>query len=159
MTGFPLELYPPTFAFFLLVLLLTFVPKEKYKELFWFGLIWGYLGSTVLVFFFSTVFKLFHYERVMPTITFGGPLWLTFAWIPTIMLYLHYLPTRKEWYVFPLYLVAFSVAGTEVERIFNRCGYLVYSHWSPVYRFFLSLVWFYLVALHYRHWYPVEEKG
>ncbi len=157
MSGY-IEFYPPVFALFLLVLLLAFVPKEKYKELFWFGLIWGYLGSTVLVFFFDTVLHLFHYERIIPSIMFGGPLWLTFAWIPAIMLYLHYLPARKEWYVFPFYLVAFSVAGMEVDVAFNRCGYLVYKHWSPFYRFFLGLVWFYLVALHYRRWYPAGGK-
>jgi len=158
MPGIPLELYTPVFAFFLLILLLTFVPKENFKKLFWFGLIWGYLGASVTAFFLSTVLNLFNYERIMPFIMFGSPLWLTFAWIPAIMLYLHFLPTRKEWYVFPLYLAAFSAAGMEIDGVLNRSGLLIYNHWTPFYRFLLSLGWFYLTTLHYRRWYPVERK-
>ena len=152
MSMIPLEYYAPVFGLFLLLLLVIFVPRERYKELFWFGLVWGFLFSTAATFLISEVFHLFHYERVKPFILFGAPLWLTFAWIPAVMLYLHFLPEGGEWYVFPLYLVGFAVAGMEIDGVLNRGGLLLYDHWTPFYRFLLSLIWFYLVALHYRHW-------
>lgn len=152
MTVIPLEYYAPVFAIFLLFLLVIFVPRERYKELFWFGLTWGFLLNSIMVFLISEVFNLFYYERVMPFIMFGAPLWLTFAWIPTIMLYLHFLPERDEWYMFPLYLIGFGVAGMEIDGVLNRGGLLLYNHWTPFYRFLLAIGLFYLVALHYRRW-------
>ena len=151
MSVIPLEYYAPVFGLFLLLLLVVFVPRERYKELFWFGLVWGFLFSTAVTFLFSEVFHLFHYEKVKPFILFGAPLWLTFAWIPAVMLYLYFLPDGGEWYVFPLYLLGFAVAGMEIDGVLNQGGLLVYDRWAPFCRFILSLAWFSLVALHYRH--------
>lgn len=52
MSVIPLEYYAPVFGLFLLLLLVVFVPRERYKELFWFGLVWGFLFSTAVTFLF-----------------------------------------------------------------------------------------------------------
>ena len=121
MSVIPLEYYAPVFSLFLLFLLVIFVPRERYKELFWFGLVWGFLFSTAVTFLISEVFHLFHYERVMPFILFGAPLWLTFAWIPAVMLYLHFLPEGGEWYV--LHTVGLPSPGWKLTGFSTRAGF------------------------------------
>ena len=62
MSVIPLEYYAPVFSLFLLFLLVIFVPRERYKELFWFGLVWGFLFSTADLSYLRGI--PFHYERV-----------------------------------------------------------------------------------------------
>lgn len=95
------------------------------------------------------ILKLFEWQHTMPFNFYGHPTWINVAWLLSIMLYLHFLPTQKEWYYFASYLFGFATASAVIDKIFNQIGMLQYSHWNPLYRFFIALIWFYGAAYHY----------
>ena len=121
------ELYYPSCAMFLFVLALVLVPKDKFKTLFWHGLVWGFLASYLFAWIFGMELQLFEYQLAEPFKVFGVCLWLAFAWIPAIMIYLHYLPSSELWYAFPLYLLIFSLASASLDEVFHGAGLLKYN--------------------------------
>lgn len=146
MPGVPTEYYYPLFASFMLILTIVYVPKEEFGRLFWTSLLWGYFMSALYIPTFSGLFHLFHYVRVKPFVFLGAPVWLNVAWLSALMFYLRFLPTRKVWYVFPLYVFIFAWASATLDRVFNEAGLLIYTGWNPFYQFILAYAWFYGAA-------------
>ena len=124
--GIPVEYYYPIFSGFMFILAYLLIPREKFTNLFWFGLIWGFLFSIIYVLIFGNLFNLFRYQHVEPFTFYGSPLWINFAWIFAIMLYLYFLPQQRIWYLFPLYIFTFSIASAALDTIFNKTGMLEY---------------------------------
>lgn len=149
--------YYPVFAAIMLILVVLFLTKKEIKELFWYGLIWGFLGSLIFIFLCSGVFHLFEFKRIYPFLYLGvSPVWNNLAWVPTIMIYIHFLPSKKERYFFPLYLFTFAILSTLIDDIYQHLGMMKYIHWNLFYRFIIALVWFYGVTWHYN---KVKSKG
>lgn len=146
--GIPVEYYYPIFSVFMFALAYLLIPREKFTNLFWYGLIWGFLFSIIYVLIFGNLFNLFRYQHTEPFTFLGSPLWLNFAWIFAVMLYLHYLPQETVWYLFPLYILSFSIASAALDMVFNKTGMLEYINWNPFYRFILMLIWFYGLKVH-----------
>lgn len=148
MIGLPIEIYYPAFTFLMLFLTIIFVPKNKFKSLFWLSLIWGFLFSIFFVFVFGGLLNLLQWRHAEPFSFYGAPVWLNVAWLLAIMIYLYFLPTQKEWYYFASYLLGFAFASAILDKIFNQIGLLDYIHWNPFYRFLVALFWFYGAACH-----------
>jgi hypothetical protein len=139
------------FTLFMGVLTVILVPKEQYRPLFWPSLVWGFgVSFLAAIFFGRDVLNLAIYVKDEPFTFLHSPLLLNFAWFETMMLYLNYLPTRKVWYVFPVYVIIFALASTGLQEVFHNAGLLIYKHWNNIFRFLVSLVWFYGAARHYR---------
>lgn len=149
-------LYYPALAFLLWALVLSFIPKEQIHRLFWLSFLWGYLGSKAFAVIIGNLLHLYRWKHAMPFEFLGAPHWLVLGWAFSLMLYFYFLPKTKEWYAFPAYLFAFSLASAALDRIFNQAGLLEYIHWNPFYRFLLAFAWFYGAAKHYRY---LVEKG
>lgn len=149
--GVPIEYYYPALAFLLLALVVLFIPKEDFKRLFWISFLWGYLGSKSFAFVVGEVLHLYQWKHAMPFKFLGAPHWLVLGWGLAMMLYLYFLPKSKEWYVFPVYLLIFTMASAALDQIFHNAGLLEYIHWSPLHRFVLALLWFYGAARHYNY--------
>jgi hypothetical protein len=88
MFGIPLALYYPIFTLLILLLTIILVPKDQFKVLFWFGLLWGFLGSMVFVLITSDLLHLLAWRHILPFSFYGNSIWLNIAWILSIMLYL-----------------------------------------------------------------------
>lgn len=149
MKQMPVEIYYPALAFVLWGLVLSLIPKAEIKRLFWLSLIWGYLGSKGFIIVFSGLLNLFQWKHAMPFVFLGAPHWLVLGWIFAIMLFLYFLPKTREWYVFALYVLAFSLSSAALDKIYNQAGLLEYIHWSPWYRFLIAMTWFYGAARHH----------
>lgn len=157
MPGVPIEYNYPILALLLFGIVLSFIPKEEVRRLFWISFLWGYLESKLSVFIFSKIFKCYQYRYAMPFEFLGAPHWLVLGWTFTLMIYFYFLPKTKEWYAFPIYLFAFTLTSTALDKIMNQIGLLEYINWNPFYRFIIALLLFYAAARHYR--YLIEKNG
>lgn len=145
----PVELYYPLLAVFMWLFALVLIPKDKLKTLFWYGLVWGFLAGKLMGFVCGAWLNLYAYQLVEPFKFLGGSLWLSFAWIPAIMIYLYYLPMNELKYTFPLYLLAFALASAGIDEVFHAAGLLNYNFWNPFFRFIIAIFWFWGVKVHY----------
>jgi hypothetical protein len=156
MFGIPVEMLYPIFALFLFGLAIIFIPRDKFKDLFWVSLIWGYMFS-ILSAFLGREFGLFEWRRIFPFEFLGSVQWLDFAWIFAVMLFLYYIPESKGWYIYPSYLTIFSVASAAIDMIFHELDLLAYINWNPFCRFGLALFWFYGATVHHRYQLKQDE--
>ncbi len=150
MFGMPVELAYPLFSLFLFFLAVILIPRDKFKDLFWVSLLWGYMFS-ILSAFLGKQLGLFEWEHIFPFEFLGSVQWLDFAWIFAVMLFLYYIPESKGWYVYPSYLAIFSLASAAIDMIFHELGLLTYVNWNPFCRFGLALLWFYGATVHHRY--------
>lgn len=152
----PLILHYFAFPLILLTLMVIFLNRKEIRALFWFGLIWGSLLTTIIIFMISGVFNLVEYRHVYPFSILKLPLLFDLAWTPAIIMFVHFLPAKKTGYAYYTYLLVFAFINSANDEVFHQIGLLEYIHWSPVYRFLISLPYFYWVAVHYA---DLKSKG
>jgi len=152
----PLILYYIAFPLGLLTLMVVFLNRKQIRSLFWFGMIWGSLLTTLLIFIFDDVLNLVKYQHAGPFTIFGLPLLFDLAWTPAIIMFVHFLPDKEMKYAFYTYIVLFCLLNASNDEIFHQVGLLKYIHWSPIIRFLISLPYFYWVAIHYLN---LRSKG
>lgn len=152
----PLILYYFAFPLFLLVLMVAFLDRKEIKSLFWFGLIWGSVLTTIIIFIIADIFNLVKYQHVKPFTILGLPLLFDLAWTPAVLLFLHFLPKKKPRYAYYSYIIVFCLINAANDEVFHQIGLLEYIHWSPLYRFLISLPYFYWLAIHYIN---LKSKG
>lgn len=134
----------------MVLLVVFFVPRPQFPELFWFGLLWGFLGTIAFESIFGKVLGLFNWQHIAPFEFLGQSLWVCLAWIFSIIFYLSNLPETRGWFYYLVYLLAFSIASAALDKVFYQVGLLNYLHWNPFYRFLVALVWFHGAYLHYK---------
>ena len=144
------KIYYPAFALCMLFLLLAFVPRQVIRKLFWFSLLWGSTIDAFLIMLFKYL-NLYRYVDVEPFNFFGAPMWLSLSWSPAVILFLYFLPPRKEWYYFVFYLAAFSTVGTAIAMFFTQAGLIKEFHWNELLRFPIQFLWFYGTAKHFQY--------
>ena len=152
----PLVLYYFAFPILLLGLTIIFLNRKTIKSLFWFGLIWGSGLTTLIIFIADNLFNLVKYRHADPFTFFHLPVFFDFGWTPAIMMFLHFLPSKKTGYGFYVYIITFSIINSINDEIFHQVGILEYIHWTALVRFLISLPYFYLVAAHYLN---LKAKG
>ncbi|MEW6031752.1 MAG: hypothetical protein AB1645_02540 [Bacillota bacterium] len=119
------------------VVALLAIPQEHFRRLIPFGIIAGFaLGLLVNILAFS-IFGLYGFGQVMWPIL-GIPFWAILAWVPSVILFVYFLPehslARLGW------LLLFPAGFTLIEFFFLRAGLRVYSPgWNLAYAFVLSL--------------------
>jgi len=146
----PLVLYYFAFPLGLLLLLVIFLNRKEIKSLFWFGIIWGTILTTIIIFILSNIFHLLTYQHVYPFTIFNLPLFLDLAWAPAIIIFIHFLPDKKVGYAYYTYIVFFALLNGANDEVFHQIGLLKYIHWNPFFRFLISLPYFYWLAVHYQ---------
>lgn len=150
MPKLPNRLYYPAFALVMLFFVLVFIPRAKIQKFFWFSLLWGTGLDTALIWLFKSL-NLYHYVNAEPFEFYGSPFFINFSWATAVMLFLHFLPLRKEWYVLPIYLSSFGLVGLYIGVFFTNAGLIVETHWNELLRFPLVTLCFYACYKHYRH--------
>ena len=137
------------FALGLLFLLLVFMPKHDIRRLFWLGLLWG-SGSSFIVEHIYHFVGLTKYKHVEPFNIGFLPLWTIAAWTPAIMLFIYFLPKRKEKYIYCLYLVMWSAFTSFVAVTFRNLGILVFLRGGPWIWFVGGFASYYLLSKFHR---------
>ena len=145
----PLVLYYFAFPILLLGLAIIVLDRKKFKSLFWFGLIWGSVLTTIIIFICDNLLNLVKYRHADPFTFFHLPVFFNFGWTPAIMMFLYFLPPKKPMYAFHIYILTFCIVNSINDELFHQIGLLEYIHWSALVRFLISLPYFYFVAFHY----------
>lgn len=146
--GLPIELHYHKFVILMVLISVITVPREKFGRYFWVSLVWGYLGTFLFTWICSDLLHLFEWRYLEEIKFMGANHWFALAWAMAIMVYLRFLPTRQAWYVFPIYLLVFSISSAALDLNFHKLKMLEYYHWNPFYRFLVALIWFYGAAKH-----------
>ena len=152
----PLILYYFAFPILLLGLAIIFLDRKTLKSLFWFGLIWGSVLTTIIIFICDNLFNLVKYHHADPFTFFHLPVLFDLGWTPAIMIFVNYLPDKKTGYGYYAYIVTFAIINAVNDELFHQIGLLEYIHWSALIRFLISLPYFYFIAVHYLH---LKSKG
>jgi MFS family permease len=124
---------------------IALIPKEKYKKLFIYGLLFGGLGDTIIVTLFSKIFPLYQYKNmgafnILGLFSIGTPITWTFVF--AIFLYL--LPVRKVFLV--PYIITFLGFNVAMGMVMHSLGLFEYN--KPLYQY-LDLIDFtlwYIIA-------------
>lgn len=149
MLDLPYLYYYLIFAFGLLFLILAFIPKPEIQKLFWFGMLWG-SGVDLIVENIYHFLHLTRYEHVKPFNIGVLSLWTVLAWTPAIMLFVYFLPQRKEKYLYWIYLILWSTAVSFVAVILKQLDILVFINGGPWIWFIGFFIFAYLITKHYR---------
>lgn len=145
----PFVLYYFAFPLILLLMMVTFLNRKEIKTHFWFGLIWGTVVTTLIIFMVDHVLNLVKYRHVYPFTILNLPFLFDLAWTPAILLFLHFLPRKEVRYAYHAYLITFCLINAANDEIFHQIGLLDYIHWNPFCRFLISVPYFYWLAIHY----------
>jgi hypothetical protein len=156
LTNDPLIFYYFAFPLGLIVFMTILMNRKEIQSLFWFGLIWGSVFTTVIIFLVDDVFNLVEYQHAYPFTIFKLPLLFDLAWTPAIIMYLHFLPKPKLGYAYYSYIITFCLLNAANDEVFHQIGLLKYIHWNAFYRFLLSVPYFYWLAVHYA---DLESRG
>lgn len=141
-----MEIYSPAAAVVMLFLVWYFVPKEKFKELLWYGLTFGFIGNAFFLAMGGEVFSLFRWVNVHPFRFLGYSIWDDLLLIFMVIFFLNFLPKPTHKVMFWVYIMAFAVIHAMHDQIFHQVGLLNYYHWNPFFRFIMGLVWFFGIA-------------
>jgi hypothetical protein len=134
----------------MLFFVLVFIPRKELAKTFWFSLLWGSGLSLILILLFKTL-NLYHYVKADPFDFYGSPIFINLAWATAVMLFIHFLPVRKERYVLPLYLSMYAVLGVFIGTFLTKAGLIVEAHWNELLRFPVVYLSFYACLKHYQY--------
>ncbi|HEX3047999.1 MAG TPA: hypothetical protein VHY08_24820 [Bacillota bacterium] len=152
----PLTIYYFAFPLCLLILTIVFLNRKEIKSLFWFGLIWGTVLTTIIIFILDNILNLVKYQHVYPFTIMNLPLFFDLAWTPAIMMFVHFMPDKKTGYPYYAYMIFFCLINAANDEVFHQIGLLKYIHWNPFFRFLISLPYFYWIAIHFQ---SLKAKG
>jgi hypothetical protein len=127
------------------------VPQESFRKLVPFSLLAGFGLAMLVNLMGASIFRLWGFTQLSWPIL-GTPFWVLLAWVPTVIVFVYFLPTsslpRLAW------ILLFPTAYTAIDYLFLRAGYRFFSpDWNLAYAFLLSLgihlliLSFYLVSV------------
>lgn len=144
------SLYYPAFAATMLFLVLVFVPRKEIKKIFWFSLLWGTGVDMFLILLFKLL-NFYHYINAEPFDFYGSPIFINLTWSTAVILFIHFLPARKEKYILPLYVGMYALLGVFIGVFLLKAGLIVETHWNELLRFPVIYLWFFMCHKHYLH--------
>lgn len=138
-------------AVVLWVVALLAVPQEDFRRLVPFGLIAGFGLALLINLFGGPILGLWGFRQLAWPIL-GIPFWVLLAWVPSVILFVHFLPgnalARLAW------ILVFPAIYTGLDYYFLQTGLRFYSpNWSLPYAFLLGvgshllILSFYLVSV------------
>lgn len=130
---------------------LILVPPRRFGGLLPIGIIAGFFLALVIQYIAIDLLNLWRFN-----LTFAGPsvyrvpLMLPLAYIPEVILFIHFFPVNNVSRVF--YIFLFALANTLVEWGFVGAGLRFYVHWNVLFTFALAVIlhlvvlWLYVAA-------------
>ena len=146
----PNSLYYLAFALTMLFFVLVFIPRKILQKIFWFSTLWGVGLDLILILLFKKL-NLYHYVNDAPLDFCGSPILINLSWACAVMLFIYFLPARKERYIIPLYLGTFALIGTFIGFFLINAGLIVETHWNELLRFPVVYLAFCAVYWHYQY--------
>jgi len=137
--------------------MLTLVPRQNIRQLFWFSLVWG-AGADIFLILLLRHLNIFYYVNAAPLEFYGSPLLINLAWVPAMTLFLYHMPNRQEWYIYPLYLSIFGIFGTAIGVFLKNAGLIKEVHWNELLRFPVIIIWFHSANWHYKRLKNRDER-
>lgn len=137
------------FALGILFLVMVFIPKGEIQRLFWLSALWG-SGSNFIIEYIFVLAGLTQYEHIMPFNIGVLPLWTILAWALAVMLFIYFLPQRKEKYIRWMYILLWSTFTWFVAVIFRNLGILVFIKGGPWIWFITGLVMYPIIIKYYQ---------
>jgi hypothetical protein len=134
----------------MLFFVLIFIPQKELKKIFWFSVLWG-TGLDLVVILLCKSLNLYHYVNADPFNFYGSPILINLSWAPAVMLFIYFLPARKEKYILPLYLSIYATLGVFIGAFLTKTGLIVETHWNVLLRFPLVYGCFYVCYKHYQY--------
>lgn len=140
----PVLLYP-TFLIITFLLTLIFIPKDKYKEYFIYGILIGGLGDIVVVFLMQNVLGIMWFKNQGIFYVLGQMALSPLCWTESIMIFLYFLP-RKRWFLY-LYLLVWASISLGYGYIVHNAGLFYFVYWLyPIPAYFIFLGWWIFTA-------------
>ncbi|WP_075366905.1 hypothetical protein [Desulfosporosinus metallidurans] len=137
------------FALGILFLMVVFIPRGEIQKLFWFSVLCG-AGLNLSIEYIFVHIGLTRYEHIIP-FNFGVlPIWTVLAWAPAVMLFIYFLPQRKETYIRWMYILLWSIFTWGVAVIFSNLGILVFIKGGPWIWFITGFVCYPFIIKYYR---------
>ncbi|KUO75918.1 MAG: hypothetical protein APF81_01635 [Desulfosporosinus sp. BRH_c37] len=150
----PYLYYYLIFSCGLLALALLFIPRSQIQRLFWMGMLCG-SGVDFGFEYIYSLLNLTRYQHIEPFNIGMLSIWTVLAWTPTVMLFIYFLPKRKEPYIQWLYLIIWTVATSFVGILLSQLGLMVFVKAGPWLWLIVGFIFYYLIAKFYRY---LEDK-
>lgn len=110
--------------------MLILVPRRRIWELLAFGVVGGFALAMVVQFVAVVVLGLWTFNYLQVASWRGIPIFVAAAWMPTVIIFAHFLTYLRSTTGIFLYVVGFSLAAAALEYAFVLTGYRAYERWS-----------------------------
>lgn len=158
----PLEWYYLLMTALFLISTIILVPRRCWRNLFPFALIAGSFIEFCEIIIDDRLLGLYHYAGYGAFHVFNVPFGVIMAWNAAMLLFLYFLPDRRQhptlWW---MYLAASSLLTVSIELILNQLGIIIVfsSLWGALPRAIISFVWLTAASLLYRKYFPRESDS
>lgn len=138
-------LFYPAYLAITFILSLIFIPRKEYKEYLIYGFILGGFGDTVMVAFFQDVLHVMWFKNMGVFNVLGHHFLSPPCWTFTVMLFLHFLPTRPVFKY--IYILTFGFYSVGYGLMVRNAALFDFRPWFyPVVSYFTFLAWWCVAA-------------
>lgn len=124
------------------------VPRRRIWELLAFGIVGGFALAMAVQYVAVVLLELWSFNYVQIAAWRGIPLFVAAAWLPTTIIFAHFLGYLRSSTGILLYVVGFSLATAGLEYAFVLMGYRSYINWMFPYTAALAIVLHGILALY-----------
>ena len=128
--------------------MVVLVPRRRIWELMAFGIIGGFALAMAVQYVAVVLLDLWSFNYLQIAAWRGIPIFVAAAWMPTVIIFAHFLSYLRSSTGILLYVVGFSLAASALEYAFVLMGYRNYDNWSFPYTAGLAIVLHGLLAMY-----------
>ncbi len=110
--------------------MIYFVPKEKIYRHLPFGLSFGLGIAIILVILMQNVFGFWRFANADILHIYNIPLLISAAWIPTVIVYAHFLAKRVSFTRILILIGLFAMASVVIHYLLLANQMLIYENWN-----------------------------
>jgi hypothetical protein len=138
-------LFYPVYLLIVFSLTLVYIPKQHYKEYLIYGFLLGGLGDMLIVGLFQNLLHIMWFKNAGIFNVLGQNFFSPPCWTFTVMLFLHFLPSRRLFLY--LYIITFAFYSDGYGLIVHNAGLFDFKAWLyPVVSFCIFLGWWSFIA-------------
>ncbi|KAF0195110.1 MAG: hypothetical protein FD169_1565 [Bacillota bacterium] len=124
------------------------VPRRRIWELLAFGIVGGLALAMAVQYVAVVLLKLWSFNYLQIAAWRGIPLFVAGAWMPSVIIFAHFLSYLRSSTGILLYVVSFSLVTAGLEYTFVLMGYRNYLNWMFPYTAALAIVLHGILALY-----------
>lgn len=127
------------FFMLLSIVMLVLVPRETIVRLLPFGLVAGFVVALIIQLLAVPLLGLWSFNYVSFVAYKGIPIFVALAWVPSTIIFAHYVNTLDSPLLLYLISIGFALISSIVEYLFVHYGYREYQKWNIMATFALAL--------------------